>query len=93
MKRYQASAWKQGTGLGSVEACKGCSMRVIKFFEGKSTTPQYAAFIRQDERGHLLINEPTSKPYGKRTARWLDPEKVRVEWIRDFGGVKAMEGM
>lgn len=93
MKNYQASAWKQGTDIGSVETCKGCSMHVIKFYEGKSTTPQYAAFIRQDEKGHLLINEHIDKPYGKRVARWLDPKDVRVEWIRDFGGVKGMESL
>lgn len=86
MKKYPASAWRLPDGDSAYVACKECSMMVIKFYEGRSTTPQYAALVRQDEKGHLLINTPTDKPYGKREARWLDPKEVRVEWIRDFAG-------
>ena len=78
--------WDRTKGNGAVETCERCSMMVMKFYEGKSTTPQYAAVIRQDEKGHILINTPTDKPYGKREARWLDPKDIRVDWIRDFAG-------
>lgn len=95
MKKYYADAWHANTAPapGAATMCKECSMHVIKFYEGRSTTPQYASFIRRDEKGHLLINEQIDKPYGKRTARWLDPKDVRIEWIRNFGGVKAMEAL
>lgn len=59
-------------------------MLIIKFYEGSPDVPKYAVLVRQSEEGALLINEPTDKPYGKRTARWLDPKQIRVIWIRNF---------
>lgn len=79
MKKYQASAWRQDTGLGSVEACKGCSMHVIKYRErGKM---HYASWL-----GGRHVRSADGKE------RDL-PKDTEVVWIRDFGGVKAMEGM
>lgn len=87
MPRARTRPWYKTDGNGTYEMCTTCTMQVIKFYEGRSTTPIYAALVRQDEQGHLLINEPTGVAYGKRTARWLDPKNIRVEWIRNFQGV------
>lgn len=59
-------------------------MKVMKFYEGSPDRPKYASLVRQDEKGHLLLNEPTDKPYGKREARWVDPKDIRIVWIREF---------
>jgi hypothetical protein len=60
------------------------AMKIIKYLEGRSLEPNYAAFIRQDSAGHILINVPVDKPYGKREAKWLDPLKIVVIWLREF---------
>jgi len=90
VKKYYADAWHahSAPGPGAATRCNTCAMQVIKFYEGRSTTPIYAALVRQNEEGHLLINEPTGVAYGKRTARWLDPKDIRVEWIRNFQGAE-----
>lgn len=79
MKKYQASAWRQGTGLGSVEACKGCSMRVIKYRERGTT--HYASWLGG---GNIRDKDGEKRKL---------PEDTEVLWIRDFGGNKMMEGL
>lgn len=79
MKNYQASAWKQGTDIGSVETCKGCSMRVIKYRE--SSTTHYASWLGGR---HVRDKDGNEREL---------PEGTDVVWIRDFGGNKMMEGL
>ena len=79
MKKYQASAWRQVNGIGSVEACKGCRMHVIKYREDGAT--RYASWL-----GGRHVRSTDGKE------REL-PEDTEVLWIRDFGGVKGMESL
>lgn len=63
-------------------------MELIKFTELKreyiaryirtETTPGHAL------EGHILINENIHQPDHKRLARWIDPTKTHVWWVRTF---------
>lgn len=57
-------------------------MVVIKFFE-RPDIPQYAIAVRTGPLG-LLINYPLDKPERKREARWIDLDRVHVEWVRNI---------
>lgn len=78
MKKYQQPAWR-GRGTGTVAECRACTMHVIKYREGGTT--RYATWL-----GGRKVRDKDD------TVREL-PERVEIVWIRDFGGVKAMEGM
>lgn len=80
MKKYQASAWR-GHAIGAVEACKACSMRIVKYREPSTGKLTYASWL-----GGRHVRSADGKE------REL-PEGADVVWIRDFGGVKGMESL
>lgn len=57
-------------------------MKVIKLFS-KPNKPEFYAYVRRGEFG-LLVNYPIDKPYNKRVAKWIDPNIVRIEWIKEY---------
>lgn len=65
-------------------------MNIVKLYEGKSPKPLFARLDRictdSDHRfyGGLLIIYPLDVPERKRTARWVMPNEVHVEWVRPF---------
>jgi hypothetical protein len=57
-------------------------MRVIKLYR-KPNQPEFFELVRVGEWG-LLLNYPIDKPNRKRLARWLDPQTIYIDWIREF---------
>lgn len=63
-------------------------MQVIKFYRGKDF--YLAVFERvMNAPGHrfhrhILVSTPVDAPNRKRDAMWLDPTKIRVEWVRGY---------
>lgn len=81
MKNYNASAWRKDNAIGSVEACKACSMRIVKYREPSTGKLTYASWLG----GRHVRNADG--------AEYTLPAGAEVVWIRDFGGVKALEGL
>jgi hypothetical protein len=57
-------------------------MVVIKVYQ-KPDKPEFYAYVRSGKWG-LLVEYPIDKPYQKRMAKWIDPNIVRIDWIREF---------
>lgn len=55
-------------------------MRILKFYR-RPGRPEFAELVRTGPLG-LLINHPLDKPYTKRTAEWLAPGEVWIDWCR-----------
>ena len=62
-------------------------MKVMKVFS-KPDKPEFYEYVRRGELG-VLVNYPIDKPYGKRMAKWIDPNIVRIEWIKEFSNASA----
>ena len=60
----------------------GVDMVVIKVYQ-KPDKPEFYAYVRSGKWG-LLVNYPIDKPERKRSAKWIDPNIVRIDWIREF---------
>ena len=60
----------------------GVGMVVIKVYQ-KPDKPEFYAYVRSGKWG-LLVNYPIDKPDNKRVAKWIDPNIVRIDWIREF---------
>ena len=58
-------------------------MVVIKLYQ-KPDKPEFYAYVRSDKEWGLLVNYPIDKPDSKRSAKWIDPNIVRIDWIREF---------
>ena len=65
-------------------------MKVIKLFMNRETEPRFFEFIREGEKGlelfegWLSVAYPMDKPMSKRNAKWIDPSRCRVDWIKEF---------
>jgi len=65
-------------------------MKVVKLYMKKETEPRFFEFIREGEKGlelfegWILVAYPLDKPMSKRSAKWLDPSRCRVDWIKEF---------
>ena len=57
-------------------------MKVIKLYR-KPNKPEFYAYVRMGKFG-ILVNYPIDKPDRKRLAKWIDPNIVRIDWIREF---------
>jgi hypothetical protein len=57
-------------------------MVVIKVYQ-KPDKPEFYAYVRSGKWG-LLVTYPISKPDSKRSAKWIDPNIVRIDWIKEF---------
>lgn len=64
-------------------------MLLIKFYL-RPGSPTFGELVRtQSDPAHklcglVLVNFPTSAPYRKREARWINPREIHIEWIRKF---------
>jgi hypothetical protein len=58
-------------------------MLVIKLYR-KPDKPEFFRLVRVDAQGDMLLNYPIEVPDSKRTAVWIAPNNVRVEWIKEF---------
>jgi hypothetical protein len=59
-------------------------MKVIKVYQ-KPDKPEFYAYVRSGKWGVLVVY-PIDKPDSKRSAKWIDPNIVRIDWIREFYG-------
>jgi hypothetical protein len=65
-------------------------MQVIKLFMKRETEPRFFEFCRIGEKGlelfegWILVAYPLDKPVSKRHAKWINPNNVRVEWVKEF---------
>lgn len=57
-------------------------MLVIKLYR-KPNRPEFYKLVRVGEWG-MLLNYPIDKPDRKRSARWIEPKEVYIDWIREF---------
>jgi hypothetical protein len=64
-------------------------MRVIKVYVGKEKEPRFYEYRKTGSDGWMfdgwvLVSYPLDKPAHKRESKWLDPKKIKVEWIKEF---------
>jgi hypothetical protein len=65
-------------------------VKIVKLYRNRETEPRFFEFIREGEKGlelfegWILVAYPLDKPESKRSAKWLDPSRCRVDWIREF---------
>lgn len=64
-------------------------MKVIKLYRDKETEPRFYEFRKMGTDGWMfdgwvLVSYPLDKPETKRNSMWLDPKKIRIDWIREF---------
>ncbi len=57
-------------------------MVVIKLYR-KPDTPEFFRLVRFDKDMGLLLNYPIEVPDVKRSARWVKPDEVFIDWIRE----------
>jgi hypothetical protein len=65
-------------------------MLVVKLYMNRETEPRFFEYRKVGEKGlelfegWLLVAYPLDKPESKRSAKWIDPSRCRVDWIREF---------
>lgn len=57
-------------------------MKVVKLYH-KPDKPEFYELVKTGAWG-LLVNYPIDKPNRKRSAKWIETNKVRIDWIREF---------
>ena len=58
-------------------------MRVIKLYR-KPDKPEFFRLVRVDAQGDMLLNYPIEVPDVKRSARWVKPDEVYIDWIKEI---------
>ena len=58
-------------------------MKVVKLYR-KPDKPEYFKLVKVNDQGDMLLNYPIGSPDSKRSAVWIAPNNVRVEWIKEF---------
>lgn len=62
-------------------------MVVIKLYR-RPDTPEFYRLVRVDKDMGLLLNYPIELPDVKRSARWVQPSEVFIDWIREVCDVE-----
>jgi len=57
-------------------------MKVIKLYR-RPDKPEFYRLVRVDKDMGLLLNYPIELPDVKRSARWVQPNEVFIDWIRE----------
>ena len=57
-------------------------MLIIKLYH-KPDKPEFYRLVRFDKDMGLLLNYPIEVPDVKRSARWVKPSEVFIDWIRE----------
>lgn len=52
----------------------------------KPNKPQFWHLVKYRPDWGLLVNYPLDVPYGKRTAKWVLPQDIHIDWIVEFEG-------
>ena len=67
-------------------------MKVIKLYMHRESEPRFFEFIKIGDANladaglykWVLVAYPLDKPEPKRSAKWLDPSRIRIDWIKEF---------
>jgi hypothetical protein len=50
----------------------------------KPDKPEFYRLVRFDKDMGLLLNYPIEVPDVKRSARWVKPDEVYIDWIKEI---------